>query len=464
MPVMQENSSICELTKLNPQLITKDRLYQISHKLYSIKKVLENHLSKRTNELFDLQDKIILFDLTNTYFEGQMKGNGKARRGRSKEKRSDCPLIVLALVINTEGFIKYSAIFEGNRSDCTTLGNIIDELRVLTSETTASEHRAVVVIDAGIATEANLTLLVEKGYDYVCVSRSNLKHYSNIQGKNPCYVEDNKKQKIELLEVENDHQDDHSYYLKVTSEGKQLKESSMNQRFIDRFEEGLQIISNAITGKHGTKQYDKVNQRIGRLKQKYPSIHGMYNIDIEKDEKDVCLSMKWNRISEKSATIEANQGVYFIRSSITAASETLIWLIYNCIREIESSFRCLKTDLELRPVFHKTETACDAHLHLGLLAYWVVNTIRFQLKKEGIHSDWREIVRIMNTQKCVTTTMINDKDERFSIRCCSMPTEKACKIYTALKMKEAPFVRKKSVVREIENRNSNKIENKNDTS
>ena len=461
--LMQENSSICELTKLDPRLITKDRLYQISHKLYSIKKVLENHLSKKTNELFDLQDKIILFDLTNTYFEGQMRNNRKAHHGRSKEKRSDCPLIVLALVINTEGFIKYSTIFEGNRSDCTTLGNIIDELRIATSKTTEPQHRAVVVIDAGIATEANLALLIEKGYDYVCVSRSNLKRYSHIQGKNPVYVEDNKKQKIELLEVESDNQDDRSYYLKVSSEGKQLKESSMNQRFIERFEEGLNIISNAITGKHGTKQYDKVHQRIGRLKQKYPSIHGMYDIKIEKDDKEVCLSMKWTRIPEKSATIEANQGVYFIRSSITGASETLIWLIYNSIREIESSFRCLKSDLELRPIFHKSETGCDAHLHLGLLAYWVVNTIRFQLKKEGIHSDWREIVRIMNTQKCVTTTMLNDKDERLSVRCCSQPSEKVRKIYTALKMKEAPFVRKKSVVREIENKKDNKLDYKIDT-
>ena len=447
---MQENSSICELTGIEPQTITKDRLYKISHKLYSHKQVLENHLSKKTNELFDLEDKIILFDLTNTYFEGQMHRNRKARRGRSKEKRSDCPLLVLALVVNTDGFIKYSTIFEGNRSDSSTLGEIIDGLRARTSETPPSEHRAIVVIDAGIATEANLAMLVEKGYDYVCVSRCNLKKYSEIKGKDTVYVEDNKKQKIELLQVQTDDQNDHSYYLKVISYGKQLKESSMYKQFTERFEEGLQIIAKAITGKHGIKQYDKVNQRIGRLKQKYPSVHGMYHIDLEKDDNDICLSMKWEQMADKKSVIEENQGVYFVRSSITGASEYLIWLIYNCIREIESSFRCLKTDLDLRPIFHKTEAACDAHLHLGLLAYWVVNTIRFQLKKAGIHSDWREIVRIMNTQKIVTTTMKNDKEQVIAIRCCSQPSDKVRRIYTALKMKEAPFVRKKSVVHRIE--------------
>jgi len=447
---MQENSSICELTGIASSTITKDRLYKISHKLYSFKKTLENHLSKKTNELFDFEDKIILYDLTNTYFEGQMQGNRKARRGRSKEKRSDCPLVVLALVVNKEGFIKYSTIFEGNRSDSSTLGEIIDELRVQTSETIESEHRAIVVIDAGIATEDNLAMLVEKGYDYVCVSRANLKKYSEVKTTNPVYVEDNKKQKIELVEVQAENQDDHSYYLKVSSYGKQQKESAMYKQFTERFEEGLQIIAKAIAGKHGVKRYDKVNQRIGRLKQKYPSVQGMYGIGLEKDDNDICLSMKWERIPEKESAIETNLGVYFIRSSITGASEYLIWLIYNCIREIESSFRCLKTDLDLRPIYHKTEEACDAHLHLGLLAYWVVNTIRFQLKKAGIHSDWREIVRIMNTQKMVTTTMNNDKEQEIAIRCCSQPSDKVRQIYAALKMKEAPFVRKKSVVHRIE--------------
>jgi hypothetical protein len=460
---MQENSTICELTGLNDQSITKDRLYNISRKLYSVKDSLENYLSKKTNELFDLQDKIILYDLTNTYFEGRMLGNRKARRGRSKEKRFDCPLIVLALVVNIEGFIKYSTIFEGNRSDCATLGHVIDNLRKKTSEVASSKPRAIVVIDAGIATDANLAMLVEKEYDYVCVSRSNLKKYSDIKGKKPVYVEDNKKQKIELLEVGVDAPNDHSYYLKVTSEGKQIKESSMNQQFIERFEEGLKIIAKSITSKYGTKRYDKVNQRIGRLKQKYPSIHDMYNIEIEKDDKDTCLAMHWVRISDKIAMMEANEGVYFIRSSITGKAQTLIWTIYNCIREIESSFRCLKTDLELRPVFHKSEEGCDAHLHLGLFAYWVVNTIRFQLKKEGINSEWREIIRTMNTQKCVTTTMINDKEDIFSIRCCSEPTDKVHKIYAALKMKEAPFIRKKSVVRKIEPNKDISSEHQRDT-
>jgi transposase len=456
---LQENSSIIELTGLVVSSITKDRLYKISHKLYSVKELLEKYLSRKTNELFDLDDKIILYDLTNTYFEGDKRASKKARRGRSKEKRTDCPLFVLALVVNVEGFIKYSAIYEGNYSDSSSIENILDKLQ----ESTGDCNRRVVVIDAGIATEANLAKIVEKNYDYVCVSRRNLKEYSPVEGQNPVYVQDRKKRKIELTEVQTAHQGDSEYYLKVTSEGKQLKESSMHNQFTERFEEGLQIIAKAITSKHGTKQYDKVNQRIGRLKQRYPSVHRMYRIELEKDEKDVCRSMQWSRIEAQESIIEENQGVYFIRTSLTCKGESLIWVVYNCIREVESSFRCLKSDLSLRPVFHKTDDACDAHLHLGLLAYRVVNTIRFQLKKECIHSHWREIVRVMNTQKCVTTTMNNDKGQTLAVRCCSQPTQKVRLIYAALKMKEAPFVRKKSVVLKIEPHESAAVEKERDT-
>jgi transposase len=126
--------------------------------------------------------------------------------------------------------------------------------------------------------------------------------------------------------------------------------------------------------------------------------------------------------------------------------EHTFWSIYNAIREIEYTFRVLKTDLNLRPVYHKTDEASMAHLHLGLLAYWLVATIRYQLKQQGINSDWREIVRKMNTQKCVTTTVENINQQTISIRQCTEPTKKVKEIYDKLKYKYQPFVQKKSVV------------------
>lgn len=166
---IKENSAVCELTGYDMDKITKDKLYKSALELYKVKDSLEKHLSKRTNELFDLQDKIILYDLTNTYFEGEKPNSKLAQYGRSKEKRKDAKLVVLALVVNVEGFIKYSSILEGNIADCNTLAAMIEKLSVHTCT-----GPAVVVLDAGIATEENLHLIRNKGYSYLCVSRTKL--------------------------------------------------------------------------------------------------------------------------------------------------------------------------------------------------------------------------------------------------------------------------------------------------
>jgi transposase len=462
---MQENSSIGELLGLDVDEITKDKLYGISHRLYAEKEGLEKHLSRKTNELFDLQDKIIIFDLTNTYYEGRMDDSDLARHGRSKEKRSDCPLVVLALVVNAEGFIKYSAIHEGNMADCNTLGAMIDKLASSTTAAPvmAGNNKRIVVIDAGIATDKNLAMITKKGYDYVCVHRSSKMKYTVLEGTLPVRVYDNRKRPIELVRVQNLKTADSEYCLKVKSPSKGLKESAMNSRFCGRYEEELNLIVKGITTKGGTKKYDKVNQRIGRLAQKYPSAHHLYKINIEKNKKDICTSISYEKKEQAAISKDKTFGVYFLRTSINEANEKLVWTVYNCIREIESSIRCLKSDLDLRPIYHKTDDASKAHIHLGLLAYWIVNTVRYPLKGKGVTSDWRELLRIMNTQKCVTTVMDNDKGQRTSIRCCSKPEPKAALIYQALQMKPAPFIRKKSVVLKIEPHTNRKFDLQADT-
>ncbi|GHT79684.1 hypothetical protein AGMMS50262_23660 [Bacteroidia bacterium] len=493
---IKENSSVCEITGFPKKEITKDQLYRISKLLYAEKENIENHLSLRTNFLFDIEDKIILYDLTNTYFEGRMVHSKIARFGRSKEKRSDAKLIVLALVVNPEGFIKYSGILEGNVSDASTLEKMINELRVKTS---SSAKRAIIVIDAGISTEANLAMIKEEGYDYICVSRSALKDFKLAANATQVTVTDNKKQKIVLQKVSSSKNED--YYLQVESESKEKKERSMNDRFRDGFETGLKKIALSLEKKGGVKQEEKVYERIGRLKQKYPSIHRYFDIKCkisvetkkikkkgnepeETTEKRIVSSIRWT--IKEDEEINSRSGVYFLRTCIQD-TEKIIWETYNTLREIEYTNRVLKTDLDLRPVYHKKDESSMAHLHLGLLAYWVVNTIRYQLKKGepaetttqakaltrteteskskakqevdgetktenqkgGIRFEWREIVRIMSAQKAVTTLAQNKFDEVILIRRCTCPDEKVKMIYDKLKYKYAPYKKKKSVVHKM---------------
>ena len=246
---IKENSAICELTGYDVEQVTKDKLYGISKQLYREKEGLENYLSKCTNELFNLEDKIILYDLTNTYFEGRMKDSKLAKFGRSKEKRTDAKLIVLAVIVNTEGFLKYSDIFEGNTSDCATLQTVITKLNKKAGYT---NQKPIIVMDAGIATEANIQFLKKEGYDYLCVSRSNIKNYQADTTSKPVQIYDKKNQPIELLKVRVENDTDN--YLWVRSQAKAVKENSMNDQFSQRFEEGLQAIQNGIVSKGGTKE------------------------------------------------------------------------------------------------------------------------------------------------------------------------------------------------------------------
>lgn len=440
---IQANSSVAELCGVEAQKVHRNKLYEISKKLYTVKDKIERHLSTKTNELFDLQDRIIFYDLTNTYFEGR-KGDSKiARFGRSKEKRSDAKIVALAAVINAEGFLKYSKIYQGNMADVKTLETTISEISHLTSQ---SLRKPIIVMDAGISSEDNLAMLKEKQYDYICVSRSKLKDYQSAKADGTkTIVYDQRNNPIELEIVKSEGTDD--AFLYVRSEQKAIKEVSMESHFSQHYEEALEQIKQSLHKKGGTKKLDKVWERVGRLKERYPTENKYYNISVDADATNtIAMNLTWTNITPKT---KSGEGVYFVRTSLDKQQETTLWTIYNTLTEIEATFRVLKTDLSLRPIFHQKDENTEAHLFLGLLAYQLVATVRYQLKMHNINHDWRNIVRIMNTQKMVTSSM-NTKDCKFiTIKKSSKPNVQVQEIYQTLNYKQQPFFMKKSVVPEI---------------
>ena len=439
---IRENSAVSGLCDVVADKVKYKKLYQISRQLYRHKTALEDYLSSKTNELFDVRDKIMFYDLTNTYFEGRKTGSELARFGPSKEKRRDAKIIALAAVINAEGFLKYSRIYQGNISDSQTLKTTIEALG---KKTSTSDRKPVVVMDAGIMSDENAIMLRSEGYDYIAVSRRKLKDYTAIDptGKQ-IRVFDKRKNPIDLKYVEKPGCTDH--YLYVRSQQKAKKEASMNEQFEQRFLEELQTARAALSKKGGTKKYDKVCERIGRAKERYPSGNKFYTVEIIADKKkDQAIDIKW---SKKEVKPTAEDGVYFIRTSLSGHKESTLWTIYNTLTELEASFRVLKTDLSLRPVYHQSDQNVEAHLFLGLLAYQMVASIRHQLKSKGINDSWQTIVRKMSTQKEVVTTMRNKENQVIWLKKCSKPQASARQIYDALGLKYQPYFQKKSVVPE----------------
>ena len=446
MRIMRDNSGICELLDLAFEAVTQRKVYSVADWFLKEKVRIEKYLCQTTDDLFRPTNRVILFDLTNFYWEDRKDGSLKAKYGRSKEKRNDCKLLVLALAINTDGFIRYSAILEGNTADPKSLPDMVDSLIATNPVGTDPDQKVLVVIDAGIATQENLDLIREKGYNYLCVSRKALTDYEVRPDAKVVTVRDCRERPIKLQEV---HTDGEDYYLKIDSPSKALKEESMNRSFRRRFEEGLGTIAASLTKKGGTKKYEAVIKRIGKLEGRYPSIARYYDICVEKDDKDKVTSVNWTlEIPEKQAF-----GTYFLRTNVKKLDEKSTWDYYNLIREIECSNRQLKTDLNLRPIYHQKDDRSDAHLFLGLLSYWIVNVIRHQMKKvnearktadpdpgaEYPTPYWTEIVRIMSTQKAVTSEAINVLGEKVEMRICSKPTEQAAEIYSMLNYKPMPF-------------------------
>ena len=436
--IMRDNSAVCELVSGRYDWQPGYHgVYDVAPSLYKLKDKLETHLCNATDNIFNLSNTIVIFDLTNFYFEGRKDGSVKAQFGRSKEKRSDCKLLVLALCINREGFIRYSDILSGNTTDPNSLPNMVETLAGKTRVPNNPDSKALVVMDAGIATEDNLKRIKEKGYNYLCVSRMRLTDYELADDMKSVKVLDSKKREIKLTEVK--HEEGGDYYLQIDSPMKAVKEESMIRKSREGFETELQKAREALGKKGGKKNYEKVIERVGRAIQKYPSIAKYYAIEYVRDENkpENMADIRWEIAVPDS--MEKNSGTYFLRTNVETLDERTTWEYYNLTREIECTNRQLKTDLSLRPIYHQKDERSDAHLFLGLLAYWIVNTIRYKLKQKGYTSYWTEIVRVMSTQKAVTTEAVNVLGEKVLMRLCSEPTKAAENIYNMLNYKTKPF-------------------------
>ena len=374
---LSSNSGLIELFGRRVDSVSRYDLYSSAADLYGLKDDLEAFFFNKANALFQLQDSILIYDLTNTYFEGRKLYSKLAKYGHNKEKRFDCKQVVLAALINSSGFLKHSNIYSGNMSDPETLKDIIFKMK---GESIVKEKQQMIVIDAGIATEDNLEMLRKEGFLYVVVSRSKPKKGYSVDTTGTVKVTDKKGEEIELKFMDTAGSLDRWVYVK--SKAKTMKEDSMLLKAIENFEKEMESVKQGISKKGGTKKAEKVWERIGRVKERNKSVNKYYDINVDVID-GIAVNVEY--IKKELKPDSKQSGEYFLRTNYPFSSEVEVWEVYNTIREVESTFRCLKTDLHLRPVFHQQDGNCEAHLHLGLLSYQIVSAIRYMLKEAGIH-------------------------------------------------------------------------------
>ncbi|MDP2788075.1 MAG: IS1634 family transposase [Pseudomonadota bacterium] len=429
---LQTESALGELLDVDFTGMSHMRLYRASDLLMRHRAAIEDHLFSAVQTLFSLDETVTLYDLTNTYFEGNVAANPKAKHGRSKEKRTDCPLLTLGLVLDGSGFVRRSKTFAGNVSEGTTLEAMLSGL--------GAPPGALVIMDAGIASEANLAWLVERGYRYLVVRRGGARQFDATQA---VAIETAGGETLRLQKVLSE--DGKEVLLYCHSEGREAKETAMVARFTTAFEAGLQKLADGLHKPRGEKRHDKLLERIGRLKEKSRGASQHTTVNWVTDASGKVTALTWEK-APVAGTMATHPGVYCLRSNELGWDEERLWRTYSTLTDLESVFRSLKSELGLRPVFHSKEGRSDGHLFITVLAYQCVQVLRTQLKVAGINDSWTSLRQTLTVQRRVTTTLRRRDGRTIHVRKSTLAEPGLMAIYDALAINPAPGGTKKLIV------------------
>jgi transposase len=430
---LKHNTALGELLEFDFETMSAMRLYRASDQLIRNRELIEQGLFSRIEDMFSLETTVTLYDLTNTYFEGDAACNSKAKHGHSKEKRSDCPLVTLGVILDGSGFIRRSKMFDGSVAESTTLEGMLKELN--------APQGALVIMDRGIATKKNIVWLKEHGYRYLVVSRERNRQFDETHSVQTLTAQEDT---IKLQRVLSS--DGQEVRLYCYSEGREKKDVAITGRFAERFEKGLTKIRESLIKPHGEKKFDKITERIGRLKEKSRGIAQHYEIELTKDESGkLVTAIAWQKVP-KDGTAVTHPGVYCLRSNETTWDEAALWHTYTMLTDLESVFRSLKSELGLRPIFHHKEERTEGHLFITVLAYQFVQVIRRRLKDHGNKLGWPSLRNILSVQQRVTATFKQKDGRTLNIRKSTKAESDLRDIYTALDISTAPGGIKKLVV------------------
>ena len=461
---INENSAIKELLRTDVK-VYDNALHRTAVKLWQHHESIEKQLSKTAKKIFSLEESVILYDLTNTYFDGSKRGSRIAKPGgKSKERRNDRPLITLALTVDEEGFPKQSLLLDGNVSEPKTLTRMLDDLSEYT-DTNLFNTRKTIVIDAGIATDDNLKIIKSKNYNYVAVSRkrsygdnfwdnaeerkinlSRAKSFQKLQRTNSENIrstdDDKTKLKIKMVRTNDEA------FLLCHSEMKEAKERAILERKLKKFEEGLKNLKDGLKKKGTQKKYSKIIERIGRLKEKF-GVGTLYDIEV-KEKDGVAVDIEFSKNSKGEAK-ECTAEEYVIRTNRLDLSDERISQIHRSLTRIEDSFCSMKSELGIRPNYHKEDEPTVAHIAITVIAYHILSGIMKKLRIGGLNYRWQTLRNILSTHVRVTTSFNTENNETIHIRTSTAPSIKQREIYRKLKIKMKPLKRvvtkfKKSVV------------------
>ena len=443
---LEKRSGLWDLLKLN-DIPSLSGFYRAGDVLFSHKDKLETHLQAQETRLFDLKNTMVFYDLTNTYFEGRAEKNSKAKFGHSKEKRYDCKLVTLGLVVDEQGFAKHSQLFSGSESEGSTLKGMIEKLGI------PQEKKAVtVVLDAGSATAKNLAWLKENGYGYIVCHRGKAPKNPNGTDIAPETIHSMSETDTQIKVVRYEVEDD--TYLKCRSEKRALKETGMRTQKETRFLAELTYLQSGLSIPRRTKSYTRILEILGRLKERYPSVSRLYEVTVvpeaDKEVTDPRLhatALQWSKKEVVYQEAVDAEGDYALRTNLSALGTSEIWNAYISLGRVETAFRNMKSHLGFRPIFHQCEERADAHLFMSVLAYHLLQAIEHTLRQRGDTRSWWTLRNTLSTHQAYTLTYdeLSDSQKwiRHHVRSTSLPDHDQKHIYSLLAVPQTPFKKRR---------------------
>lgn len=361
-------TALDDLLGVDPAKINDTRLYRCLDRILPHKTKLEQHLKQRYGELFAAEFDVLLYDLTSSYVEGAAVKNPMMQRGYSRDHRPDCKQLVIALIVNGEGFPLSYETFDGNQADVSSLAAV---LRMV--ERKYGQARRVWVFDRGIISEENLQMLRQhQGQYLVGTPRSKLKEFEReLLAGGWQQIRANVEVKLVATPA-----GDETYIL-CRSTARKEKEQAIRSRFSLRMERALTALAQRVrAGK--LKDRNKIERRLGAIQARHPQVADLYDLGVV--ERQGNLQLAWQRREDRRAWQQAREGAYLLRTNLPSTDPEQLWTSYIQLTEAEAAFRALKSELALRPIFHQLEQRTKAHVMVAFLGYALWVTLKHMLK------------------------------------------------------------------------------------
>jgi transposase len=406
-------TALPDLLQLGDEEVNKDRLYRGLDRLLAHKEVFEAHLSKRCGELFGVENEVLLYDVTSTYFEGQAEANPQARRGYSRDHRPDCKQVLIALVVTFDGFPLGYEVFAGNTHDARTLQTIVS-----TMEARHGVLGRVWIADRGMSSAENLAWLRQTGRRYIIgAPKSELKKFGAELARPDRWRTVHEGVEVKLAR----HPETEETVILCRSADRRSKEQAMHDKFSRRIELALERLRSRIARAKKRLDPASVNRQIGRILQQNQRAAARFAIALDPDDGPAGCRLRTGYNASFDDWAALSEGAYLLRSNISDWSDRQLWKAYIQLTQAEAAFRIHKDQLNVRPIWHQREERVQAHILVCFLAFVLWKSLEMWQQRAGLGNAPRTILEELARIQSHDVVLPTAAHGQIRLRCVTQP-------------------------------------------